>query len=218
MCDALIWSFDAIAGLPWLEVIKALAPVVTALIAWRALQNWSRQDKAKRQADFLDQLLEAVHDFMGKMPAPVTVVDLIKIGMASHIPMQGKNSDPLVAGAIEYVERQGDTDAKRLIETLEAVRPVVTRLRALRAKGNVFKFQNYAGCANAVGLLVWQFDRMQGLASFMRNPHWYWENEEVIAQLKKLMAIEPEDIRTQLNTHHGAIISCVGETYGQVYR
>src|SRR5580700_6951228 len=118
-------------GLPWLELFKALAPVATAIIAFLALKNWKRQEKAKRQADFLDQFTEAVHDFIGAMPTPVTRVEMIKIGMQSHIPMEPKNSEPAVAGAIEYIERRGNEDAKQLFEALEVARPAATRVRAL---------------------------------------------------------------------------------------
>jgi hypothetical protein len=111
------------------------------------------------------------------MPTPVTLVHLVKIGMESHIPMERKNTDPLVAGAIEYIERRGEEDGKRLSEALETVRPTFTRVRALAAKGNVFKFENYTSCQNAISTLVWQFDRMQALAAFIRNPHWYWQNK-----------------------------------------
>ena len=191
MCKALVWSFDVLTGLPWLEIIKALAPVATAIIAFLALKNWKRQDKAKRQADFLDQLTEAVHDFIGALPTPVTLVQIIKIGMASHIPMgEPKNSDPAVAGAIEYIERRGNEDAKRLFEALETSRPFQTRIRALAVKGNVFKFRDYATCKNAVANLAWQFDRMQALALFIRSSSWYWQNEEIITLLKKQMALD----------------------------
>jgi len=211
-------SLDEVAGLPWLEIIKALASVAVAFVAWRALQTWRWQDKAKRQADFLDQLTEAVHDFIGTMPAPVTVVQLIKIGMESHIPMgQPTNSDPKVAGAIEYIKRRGDEDAKRLSEVLEVARPIATRVRALAAKGHVFKFQNYETCQNAVAMLVWQFDRMQALAAFIRHPSWYWQNEEVLGQLRKLMTIDPEDIQARLQSCHAAIITYVAEIYGGIY-
>jgi hypothetical protein len=54
MRDAAVWSLDAITSINWLEVIKALAPVATAVIAFLALKNWRRQDKAKREAEFLD--------------------------------------------------------------------------------------------------------------------------------------------------------------------
>jgi len=46
MCKAFVWSFDLIASVNWLEVIKALAPVATAVIAFLALRSWRRQDKA----------------------------------------------------------------------------------------------------------------------------------------------------------------------------
>ncbi|MFZ2872524.1 hypothetical protein [Zavarzinia sp.] len=61
MCDTLAWAVDAITNINWLEVIKALAPVATAIIAFIALKNWQRQDKAKREAEFLDALIEATH-------------------------------------------------------------------------------------------------------------------------------------------------------------
>jgi hypothetical protein len=217
MCNALVWSFDVVTGLPWLEIIKALAPVMTAIIAFLALRNWKRQDKAKRQADFLDQLTEAAHDFIGTMPMPVTLVQLIKIGMASHIPMVRKNSDPMVAGAIEYIERRGNEDAKRLFEALETARPAHTRIGALASKGNVFQFHDYKTCEKAVAMLAWQFDRMQALATFITTPSWYWQNEKIIEQLKKLMAIDPDDIRTHLSSHNAEIITYVGETYSHLY-
>jgi hypothetical protein len=39
MRDALVWSFGAIIAINWLEVIKTLAPVATAVIALWALKN-----------------------------------------------------------------------------------------------------------------------------------------------------------------------------------
>jgi hypothetical protein len=81
----------------------------------------------------------------------------------------------------------------------------------------VFRFRNYEACQNAVAMLVWQFDRMQALAAFMRNPHWYWQNEEIIAQLKRLMAIDADEIRAHLNKHHAEVITYMGETYSRIY-
>jgi hypothetical protein len=213
-----VWSFDVIAGLPWLQIIKALAPVATAVIAFLALKNWKRQDNAKRQADFLDQLTEAVHDFIGTMPTPVTLVQMIKIGMASHIPTEEpKDGDPMVAGAIEYIERRGNEDAKRLLEALETSRPFQTRIRALAVKGNVFRFRDYETCKNAVTMLSWQFDRMQALAAFIRSSSWYWQNDEIITQLKKIMALDADDIRTQIGSYNAAIITYVSDRYSSLF-
>lgn len=218
MCKAVVWSFDAITSLPWLEIIKAIAPVITAIIAFLALRNWKRQDKTKRQADFLDQFTEAVHDFVGAMPTPVTIVQLVKIGMQTHIPRGApKNSDPVVAGAIEYVERRGAEDGERLFEALEAARPAATRIRALTTKGKVFRFRDYGKCENASAKLVWQFDTMEALAAFINNPNWYWQNDEIIAQLRRLMAVDPDDIRQQFGISNSEIIDYVGKTYGHLY-
>jgi hypothetical protein len=35
-----------------LKVVKTLATVVTAFVAWRVLKNWQRQDQAKHVAEF----------------------------------------------------------------------------------------------------------------------------------------------------------------------
>lgn len=59
-----------------------------------------------------------------------------------------------VAGAIAYIQKNGEHDGKRLIALLEAVRPSVITLRSLAAKGQVFKFDSYAKCQNAVAVLT----------------------------------------------------------------
>jgi hypothetical protein len=64
MCDVFAWSFDVIAGLNFIEIAKALAAIVTALVAYSALKNWKRQDKAKRETEFLDSLVEHVHAYI----------------------------------------------------------------------------------------------------------------------------------------------------------
>jgi hypothetical protein len=136
----------------WLEVIKALAPVVTAFIAFSALKNWQRQDKAKREADFLDALIEAAHTYIAEMPKPITILEMAKIGMVSHAPTweNGEQADIEIKGAIAYIQKYGERDAKRLQEVLETVKPSIIKLRSLGAKGQVFKFDGYAKCWNAV--------------------------------------------------------------------
>ena len=53
MCSFVSIALNEIASVSYLELIKALAPVATAVIAFAALKNWMRQDKAKREAEFL---------------------------------------------------------------------------------------------------------------------------------------------------------------------
>lgn len=76
MCDALVWSFDAVR---WPETISAFAAAVTAMIAFCALQTWKHQDKAKGKAQFLDALIEAVHTYIAEIPKPITLFGNSKV-------------------------------------------------------------------------------------------------------------------------------------------
>ena len=45
--------------------------MATAVIALWALKNWQRQDKGKREAEFLDALIEATHTYIAEVSKPV---------------------------------------------------------------------------------------------------------------------------------------------------
>jgi hypothetical protein len=219
MCDALVWSFDAITSINWLEVIKAFAPVATAVIAFLALKNWQRQDKAKREAEFLDALIEAAHTYIAEVPKPITLLEMAKIGMASHAPTweSGEQTDKAVKGAIAYIQKNGERDAKRLLEVLEAVQPSAIELRSLATKGQVFKFDGYAKCQNAVAILTWHFDRIEAFMTVIGSPTWNWEHPEVLTLLKDMMAIDPDDIRKNIKENNVAMLEFARETYERIY-
>src|SRR6202035_2868591 len=109
MCNELVWSFDAITGLPWIEIIKAAGPIATAIVAFFALKNWQRQDMAKRQAHFLDELTEAVHAFIAEMSTPATLAQFIKVTMDSHSPTW-EGGGQSKKGIIAYIEARGEDD------------------------------------------------------------------------------------------------------------
>lgn len=216
MCDALVWSFDAITSINWLEVIKALAPMATAVIAFVALRNWQRQDKAKREAEFLDALIEATHTYIAEMPAPITLLEMGKIGMKSHAPTL-TDGDQTIKGAITYIQRNGQQESKRLREVLETVQPSVVRLRSLAAKGQVFKFEDYAKCQNAVEMLTWQFGRIEAFMTVIGSPTWNWEHPDVLKSLENVMAINPVEIRESLQENNVAVLEFASETYRRIY-
>jgi hypothetical protein len=219
MRDAAVSSLDAITSINWLEVIKALAPVATAMIAFLALKNWRRQDKAKREAEFLDALIEAAHTYIAEMPKAVTLFEMAKIGMASHAPTweSGEQADKAVKGAIAYIHKNGEREAKRLLEVLEVVQPSAIKLRSLAAKGQVFKFDGYTKCQDAVALLTWHFDRIEAFTAVVGSPTWNWEHPEVLKHLKDVMTIEPDDIRKSLKENNVAVLEFAGETYKRMY-
>lgn len=208
-----------ITSLNWLEVIKAIAPVATAIIAFVALKNWQRQDKAKREVEFLDALIEATHTYLAEIPKPITLLEMAKIGMASHVKTgeSGEPTDKAVKGAIAYIQKNGERDAKRLLEVLEAVQPSAIKLRSLAAKGQVFKFDGYAKCQNAIAMLTWHFDRLEAFISVIGSPTWNWEHPETLKLLTDMIAIDPDDIRENLRENNVVVLEYARKTYERIY-
>lgn len=219
MCDALVWSFDAITNDHWLNVIKALAPAATAIIAFVALKNWQRQDRAKRQAEFLDALLDATHNYIAEMPKPITLLEVGKIGMECNSPtwISGEEADNAIKGAIAYIEKNGEKEAKRLLEVLEAAQPSTVKLRSLAAKGQVFNFEGYAKCQVAVERLTWHFDRIEAFMVLIGNSTWNWENPEVTKQLQNVLAINPSEIRKSIREDNIEIIKFASAAYKRAF-
>lgn len=216
MCDAFVWSLDAIR---WPETISAFAAVVTAIIALCALQTWKHQDKAKGKAQFLDALIEAAHSYIAEIPRPITLLEMTKIGMQGHAPTwdTAKQEDIALKGAIAYIQKRGERDGKRLLEELETAQPSVIKLRALAAKGQVFKFDDYAKCQNAVAMLTWHFDRIEAFMTVIGSPSWNWEHPDVLKNLKDVLAIDPDDIRKSLQENNIALLEFTGESYKRIY-
>jgi len=219
MCDTLVWSFGAVTSLNWLEIIKTLASSAVAGIAFFALRNWQRQDKAKREAEFLDTLIEAVQTYIVELPRSVTLVAMAKIGMVSQVPSweEGDEVVKAVKGAFAYIEARGAEDANRLLEALVILRPSSVRLRSLSAKGRVFKFSGYEKCLNAIATLTWQFDRMQAFATMIGSPTLNWENPEVLDTFEKAISLTADDIRSHVEKSNLSAIEFVTETYAKIY-
>lgn len=210
---------QAVESVPWLDLIRTAAPVATAIIAYRALRNWQRQDRAKREAEFLDQVFEATHCYIIEMSRPIELLHFAKIGMASHVVTwdDGDQHEKEVAGAIAYIEKNGECAGKRLSEALSAVEPSVVKLRSLMAKGQMFGFLGYSKLQNAISMLTWHHGRIVSFCQIIESPSWNWANDQVRSLLEKVMIIDPGAIRTDLGTQSVAVIEFAREAYEHLY-
>lgn len=207
------------AGIDWFEIVRTVAPVVTAGIAFVALRNWQRQDKAKREAEFLDSLLDAAHTYIAQMPKPITLLGSTMIGMEAHVPTwePGNEAEKKLKGAIAYFEKNGERDSKRLFAELETIRPSTVALRSLVAKGQVFSFHDYAKCQNAVRLLLWHFNRIDSFASVIGLGMWNWENPEVRKSLEAVVSLNAAEVEESLKANNVALIEFAIDTYRRIY-
>ncbi|NOT89697.1 MAG: hypothetical protein HOP03_16180 [Lysobacter sp.] len=219
MCDALVWSFDAIRDISWLEAMKSIASVAMAIIAFFALKNWQRQDKAKRNAEFLDSLIEAAHVYIVEIDKPIALFEMTKIGMESYAPLNesGEDADTAIKGAIAYIQKNGEREAKRLLEMLQAAQPSMIKLRSLAAKGQVFKFKDYAKCQNAIAMLTWNYEKIEAFAAVVGSSTWNWENPEVMKSLKGVMAIDGNEVRSSVQENNVALLEFTRDTYERIY-
>ena len=104
-----------------------------------------------------------------------------------------------------------------MLEVLEVVQNSTTKLRSLIAKGQVFNFNDYVKCHEAVMKLTWHFDRIEALMAIISSSTWNWKNPEVLLQLKNVMAIDPEDMRKSVQENNVTLLEFAQKTYKQIY-
>ena len=101
---------------------------------------------------------------------------------------------------------------------MEVIRPTTIKLRSLSAKGQIFKFDGYVECQNAIAELTKHFDRIEAFIAIIRSPTWNWENPEVLRLLKNMMNINPNDIRENIKKNNIVILEFSRDTYKRLYR
>lgn len=200
----------------WFEAIQAGATVITAAIACLALRSWKRQDRAKREAEFLNDIIDASHAYIASLPALTTLVELAKIGMEAHRPTESGNQK--IQGVIAYILKDGDHASHRLNEGLQRARPLASHLRALSAKGQIFNFGNYFKCREAVEMLTWQMDRIEAFGVIIGSTTMNWKHPDVIRQLEMVLDLDPSEIRKFIEDNDIALIDFSRHTYENIYK
>ena len=209
MYKVVTWILDALTRVEWLDILKTVGTLATAVIAYLALRNWQRQDRATREAEFLDALIETVHAYVVELGRPIALVESVRIGMKSQTSAWNDDDESVAIekGAILYIKKEGAEAAKRLLVALDEVRPASIRLRSLGTKGQVFSFKDYAKCHDALALLIWQFDRMEAFATIVGSPTLNWENPEVKRTLLNVLTVAPKDIRKHIAENNLTVLN-----------
>lgn len=167
-----------LTNLNWPEIAKSVAALVTASVAMMALKNWKRQDKAKREIEFLDSLVDAVHEFITAMAIPLAQFEFERIAMKAREPSSGDDKE--YAGAIAYISENGDQAGAKLMQSLQNIEPSVTLLRSKIAKGQFFNFDGYQDCLTAVQKMTQQYEILSAAAAIIQSKNWNWNIPEII--------------------------------------
>ena len=201
-----------------IELLNPVASLAPAVVGWLALQSWRKQDKAKRQAEFLDEVVEETHSYLAKISRPLALLRAARIGMMSHGSSADFKNDVIsIDGAVGYIKRDGESMAKRLREALSDTEMNVTRLRSLATKGQIFGFKDYSRFLNSINLLTHQFDRIVAFSSMIEIPSMNWDNPAIITTLNKIIKITPEEIYKAHQENHVAILEFSKDNYGFIF-
>ena len=218
MCDILARALRTFASWNWLEILKTSTGFGTAIIAWLALQNWKRQSKAQKETAFLDEITDAIHEFIDLIAAPMEMVRFIKIGVSSYSGLPQLDRSLKYPEAVAYIQKQGAEDAKRLYEYLKPCTPILSKIRSLVAKGQVFEFEDYSECQNACRLITQQHEQIQAICALIGNPNWNWQNPQVEKTLGGVLAIDPDQMKQQVEQQNVKFIEFVRKSYAAAYQ
>lgn len=199
----------------WGEIVVS---VWVATVATLALTTWKRQSKAQKQIDFIDELTDAVHEFINSMVAPAEMVKYIKIGIKSYANTPSIDTKIENSEAVAYIREEGKEASKKLLEYLKPCSPSLAKIRSLSAKGQVLGLKNYAACQNACDMLTWQHDRIQPLCYLLGSPSLNWRNPEVQKLLSEVIQLDHEEINKELREQNVRFLTFVKGNYEKIYK
>lgn len=203
---------DTLSTMDWPGWITAIATAVIAWTAWRALNTWKAQSKAQKQTDFLDQLTDSVHEFLSAISPAIEMVGMVKIGIESHSRPEWTEHQATVA----YINASGAQDGELLLQYLKPCSHLISKVRSLVTKGQVFGFKDYANCRNACEMILWHHDRIQALYSMIAPRSLNWENQYVQEVLAKVTKVDAAQMKETLSEAHTTLLTFVKDNYASI--
>lgn len=206
----------AFTSVAWLELLKTLAPVATACIAFVALRNWKRQDRAKREIEFVDSLVDAVHAYMTAMAGPLTRLGFEQIAIKSRA--GGEGPEFALEGAIQYVVSHGEEAGIKLAKSLGEISPAVTLIRTRAAKGQVFNFKGYRDCYSAMMSMLHLYDAIEAAAVILQSKNLNWDNPEARLALERtLLGLDSNEMRLLIGKANVKVLDFAAKIYADTY-
>lgn len=201
----------------WPAALEASAAVVTAVLAYKAIKIWRQQDSAAREADFLDKLVDEMHNFISQFSRPLAQLRVILISIRSHSPREGTEDERLIEGVQAFIACDEGDSAAELIEALKSVQPSLIALQSLMAKGQVFGFRDYPAAYHNLLAIIQPYSRCQSVAEIIDRKHWNWQNDEVRRVALSTLKIDVDDVSNSIGRSNAAVIYCTNGWYRSLY-
>lgn len=199
-------QIDWFLGLDWSaisQVFIAGATVTLAIVAVKGLHAWKHPIGTKLKLQFIDDLIDAVHEYVSAMNTPVTMVRLFEIEIKAYSEAEAlKGNAGENDGFIKIIESHGEETGKRFFQHLDNIRPIVSKIQSLITKGQVLGFEEFDKAYNACTMLIWSHGHIEGLAAVLSGSNLNWENLMVQETLNKYRDIKSSEIAKNLADNH----------------
>ncbi len=209
---------DTLLCLEWSKIIPSLASIITAFIAYNALNTWKEKEQANQKSKFIDIFIDEVHIFIAEIQPAVWAYKNIEISINTYNNADKTGSISNEAPYSTYITKNGVKDSEFLTTHLKKCTNHVSKIRSLLAKGQIYNFTDYHKCQDSSDLIIWQYDRLQAVASMIKNPNLHWENTEVQKTLGEALSQSSKDMENKLKENNILLLEFARKNYEKIYK
>ena len=202
----------------WLAITQGVLGLWMVIIATFALSTWRRQIKAQKQINFIDELTDAIHDFLLSMPPPVNSLRFAKIGIDCLSGIHGEPDDIKHPEAVAYIKRQGKSTSENIQMQLASIRPILSKIKSLAAKGQIFGIDNYSECQNACIMLECSYNQIEAFSLMIMNPDLNWNNPVIQQSMDKVLSVDSEHIESNLIEQNSKFLTFAKQAYSKILK
>ncbi len=218
MCDFVRSIPQFLGDMDWIAIAPVVIGTWMAIIATMALGTWKRQIKAKKRIDFIDELTDTIHTFILSMSDPIEYLKYAKIGIDCHADYYGEFADIKNPEAVAFIKKQGKSTRQNIQRCLETTRPILSKMRTLEAKGQIFGIEGYSKCQNACRMLGWSYDQIEAFSFIIGDTNLNWKNPKVQKTLDSILSIDPENIRSNLAEQNSNFLLFAKQAYSEILK
>ena len=110
MCELASWK--------WSSIIQSVTGIAMVYIATIALTSWKRQHQSQKVTSLLDELTDAIYDFVQSISIPVQRLKFIHIKIENYKHNRDLNKELAYPKAICFIEKEGRKAADELLKSL----------------------------------------------------------------------------------------------------
>lgn len=202
----------------WSEILQSFTSVGIFIVACKALSSWRHQQKTQQVTEVLDELTDAVHEYIQSLTLAIQRLEIIHIAIKANEYDSNLIQNTNYPAAVRFIEKDGRKFSSELISDLDQCRGAVHKIRSFLVKGHVFEIEDFSKCQSACDLLLWQFDRLQAVYAMIGSPYRNWENPEVEKGLEQALEVTPESVKEYLNTCQVEFFEFMNQAYKNQYR